>query len=75
MTSSKKENPIFGASAQRSYVINLFLAIEYDFKHGRNEKEEEKEEEGTQEGHCASFSCWPVITKRNIPLAGYQGGS
>jgi hypothetical protein len=30
MTSPKKENPTFGALAQRSYVINLFLAIEYD---------------------------------------------
>jgi hypothetical protein len=30
MTSSKKENPTFGALAQRSYAINLFLAIEYD---------------------------------------------
>jgi hypothetical protein len=29
MTSSKKENPTFGALAQRSYVINLFLAIEW----------------------------------------------
>jgi hypothetical protein len=30
MTSSKKEDPTFGAFARRSYVINLFLAIEYD---------------------------------------------
>jgi hypothetical protein len=28
MTSSEKENPTFGALAQRSYDINLFLAIE-----------------------------------------------
>jgi hypothetical protein len=73
MISSKKENPTFGALAQRSYVINLFLAIEYDFKHGRNEKEEVEEEEGTQEGQCASFSCWPVNNKEEHTLGGLSG--
>jgi hypothetical protein len=72
MISSKKENPTFGALAQRSYVINLFLAIEYDFKHGRNEKEEVAEE-GTQEGQCASFSCWPVNNKEEHTLGRLSG--
>jgi hypothetical protein len=52
----KKEDPTFGALAQRSYVINLFLAIEYDLN-----MEGGGGGGGTQEGQCASFSWGPLV--------------
>jgi hypothetical protein len=75
VTSSKKENPTFGALAQRSYVINLFVAIEYDLNMEGTRKRRSRRRNVPKKGNRASFSCWPVITTRNMPLAGYQGGS